>query len=162
MATFKVVISDPLTGKSEQKEVTGDAAKALLGLKIGDALKGETLDLPGKTLIVRGGSDDCGFPMRPDLPGTMRKRILITKGVGFRGELKGIRRRKTVIGNAIHAKIHQVNLAIQAEKPKKTEAKPAKKKGAKKGALAKTAEGPKEAKQQEPKKEAEKPAPETN
>lgn len=151
MATFKVVISDPLTGKSEQKEVAGDAAKALLGLKIGDVLKGEKLDLPGKTLIVRGGSDDCGFPMRPDLPGTMRKRILITKSVGFRGELKGIRRRKTVIGNIIHAKIHQVNLAIQAEKPKKAEAKPAKKKGAKKGAPAKTAE--------EPKKEAENPAP---
>lgn len=159
MATFKVVISDPLTGKSEQKEVTGDAAKALLGLKIGDALKGEKLDLPGKTLIVRGGSDDCGFPMRSDLPGTMRKRILITKSVGFRGELKGIRRRKTVVGNTIHTKIHQVNLAIQAEKPKKTEAKPAKKKGGKKDALAKTAEEPKEVQQQEQNKEAKNPAP---
>lgn len=161
MATFKVVISDPLTGKSEQKEVTGDAAKALLGLKIGEVLKGDRFDLPGKTLMVRGGSDDCGFPMRSDLPGTLRKRILVTKSVGFRGEQKGIRRRKTVIGNTIHAKIHQVNLAIQAEKPKKAETKPAKKKVAKKGSLAKTTREQKVARQPGQRAEAEKPAPET-
>ena len=126
MATFKLVISDPATGKSEQKEVTGDVAKELLGKKIGDSVKGDKFDLAGKTLIIRGGSDDCGFPMRHDLPGTLRKRILITKSVGFRGEMKGIRRRKTVIGNTIHGKIHQVNLVIKTEKkpaPKKKEAK---------------------------------------
>lgn len=139
MATFKLVISDPTTGKSEQKEVTGDTAKVLLGKKIGDTVKGDAFDLAGKTLIVRGGSDDCGFPMRADLPGTMRKRILITKSVGFRGEMKGIRRRKTVIGNTIHGKIHQVNLAVKADKVK-SEKKPDKKTAKKKEAKPKAEE----------------------
>ena len=140
MATFKLVISDPATGKSEQKEVTGDVAKELLGKKIGDSVKGDKFDLAGKTLIIRGGSDDCGFPMRHDLPGTLRKRILITKSVGFRGEMKGIRRRKTVIGNTIHGKIHQVNLVIKTEKPKTEKKLAPKKKEAKKSAAPKKTE----------------------
>lgn len=156
MATFKVVISDPATGKSEQKEVTGDAAKVLLGKKIGDTVKGDKFDLAGKTLIIRGGSDDCGFPMRHDLPGTMRKRILITKSVGFRGELKGIRRRKTVIGNTIHGKIHQVNLVIKTEKKKKAAEKTAPKKEEKKPAPKK--KEMKKAKKPAPKKAEKKPA----
>ncbi len=159
MATFKVVISDPTTGKSEQKEVTGDAAKALLGKKIGETVKGEPFELPGKTLVVRGGSDYCGFPMRSDLPGTARKRILTTKGIGFRGGLKGIRRRKTVAGNTIHSKIHQINLSIEVEKQKKTkkERKASKAKGKAKPKPAPKKEVKKEEKPAEPKKE-EKPA----
>jgi len=98
---FKVVIGDPSTGKCEQKESDDAATKALTGLKIGDTVKGELFGLPGRTLVVTGGSDDCGFPMRRDISGTLRKRILITGGVGFHASEKGQRRRKTVAGNTI-------------------------------------------------------------
>ena len=132
MATFKIVLADPSTGKCEQREVEGDAAKVLLGKKIGDTVPGDKFDLKGKTLLITGGSDYCGFPMRSDLPGTLRKRILVTKSVGFRGGLKGMRKRKTVAGNTIHPKIHQINLKIQVKK-----AAPAKQPAPKKAAPSK-------------------------
>ena len=47
MVEFKVVISDPKSGLSVQKEVKEPAAKAFLGLKIGDTVKGELIDLHG-------------------------------------------------------------------------------------------------------------------
>ncbi|MBI2145589.1 30S ribosomal protein S6e [Candidatus Woesearchaeota archaeon] len=110
MAEFKVVISDPKTGLTVQKEVKDPAAKAFLGLKIGDAVKGETIDLQGYEFEITGGSDFCGFPMRKDVLGVGRKRILAYSGVGVRKGEKGMLQRKTVCGNTIHNKIIQVNL----------------------------------------------------
>ncbi len=57
MAEFKVVISDPKTGLTVQREVKDPAAKAFLGLKIGDSIKGEAIDLQGYDFEVTGGSD---------------------------------------------------------------------------------------------------------
>ena len=158
MVTFKVVIADPTTGKCDQKEVEGEGAKALLGKKIGDSLSGDVFDLKGKSLVVTGGSDYCGFPMRHDLPGTQRKRILITKSVGFRGGFKGERRRRTVAGNTIHLKIHQVNLKVVVDKQKKASVKKEAKTDkvqAKKVVVKKVV---KQAKKESPKKEAKSPA----
>ena len=110
MAEFKVVISDPKTGLSVQREVKDPGAKAFLGLKIGDSIKGETIDLQGYEFEVTGGSDFCGFPMRKDVLGVGRKKILAYSGIGVRKQEKGMLQRKTVCGNTIHAKIAQVNL----------------------------------------------------
>ena len=110
MAEFKVVISDPKTGLSAQREVKDPAAKAFLGLKIGDTIKGETIDLQGYEFEITGGSDFCGFPMRKDVLGVGRKKILSYVGTGVRKQEKGMLQRKTVCGNTIHAKIVQVNL----------------------------------------------------
>lgn len=110
MADFKVVISDPKTGLSVQREVKDPAAKAFLGLKIGDTIKGETIDLQGYEFEISGGSDFCGFPMRKDVLGVGRKKILSYSGTGVRKADKGMLQRKTVCGNTIHAKIVQVNL----------------------------------------------------
>ncbi|MBI3037390.1 30S ribosomal protein S6e [Candidatus Woesearchaeota archaeon] len=110
MAEFKVVISDPKTGLSVQREVKDPAAKAFLGLKIGDSIKGETIDLQGYEFEITGGSDFCGFPMRKDVLGVGRKKILAYSGIGVRKQEKGMLQRKTVCGNTIHAKIAQVNL----------------------------------------------------
>lgn len=115
MAEFKVVISDPKTGLSVQREVKDPAAKAFLGLKIGDTVKGEAIDLQGYEFEVTGGSDFCGFPMRKDVLGVGRKKILSYVGTGVRKQEKGMLQRKTVCGNTIHAKIVQVNLkAVKA------------------------------------------------
>lgn len=110
MVEFKVVTSDPKTGLSVQTEVKEPAAKAFLGLKIGETIKGEVIDLQGYEFELTGGSDFCGFPMRRDVQGVGRKRILAYSGVGVRKGEKGMLQRKTVCGNTIHVKIAQINL----------------------------------------------------
>ncbi len=112
MAEFKVVISDPKTSKSVQKELKGADADALLGKKIGDKIEGKSLGFEGYEFAVTGGSDKCGFPMRKDVSGTARKRILAVSGVGLKKKAKGIKQRKTVCGNTIHEAISQINLKI--------------------------------------------------
>ena len=110
MVDFKVVISDPKTGLTVQKEIKDPASKAFMGLKIGDSVKGEPIDLQGYEFEITGGSDFCGFPMRKDVLGVGRKRILAYSGIGVKKQEKGMLQRKTVCGNTIHAKIVQVNL----------------------------------------------------
>ncbi len=115
MATFKLVISDPKTALSMQREAKDAAASRLVGLKIGDTVKGEALDLAGYEFEITGGSDYSGFPMRKDVQGPGRKRILAVKGVGVRIAGKGIKQRKTVCGNTIHERIAQVNMKVIKE-----------------------------------------------
>jgi len=109
---FKLVISDPKSGMSVQKEASDDALKGFIGLKIGDSVKGELIDLTGYEFLLTGGSDYCGFPMRKDVPGIGRKKILAFRGVGVRKLKKGILQRKTVCGNTVHAKTSQINLKV--------------------------------------------------
>jgi len=159
MAEFKLVIADPKTGKCIQKTVADQAANGFIGLKIGDALKGEVIDLTGYEFEITGGSDFCGFPMRKGIAGA-RKKVLIGRGVGFKGGRKGMRRRKTVCGEAINDKITQINLKITKHGAKKLETEAAPKEGeAPKEKPAKAEEKPKEEAKEAPKeKPAEKPA----
>ena len=119
MVDFKIVISDMKTGKTSQKEVKDDDARKFMGLKIGDKLKGDFLDIGNAEIEITGGSDYCGFPMRKDVLGVGRKRILAVGGVGIRNKEKGIKKRKTVCGNTIHAKISQINVKVLSGKPAK-------------------------------------------
>ena len=114
MVSFKIVIGTK-EGKCAQKEVQEPEAKALLGQKIGDSISGESLGFAGYEFIVTGGSDYCGFPMRKDVEGFARKRILAVQGIGLKKIAKGIRVRTTVCGNTIHPKISQVNLKVTKE-----------------------------------------------
>lgn len=133
MAEFKLVISDPKTGKTLQREVKDQSAKPFIGLKITDAIKGEAFDLTGYEFVITGGSDYCGFPMRKGIQ-TPRKRIVADGGVGFTGNHRGYKSsvyiKKTICGDIIHDKISQINLKItkQGKTPlfeeKKAEAAP--------------------------------------
>ncbi len=114
MAEFKAVIGLK-SGKCVQKEIKEDQAKPLLGMKIGDKVNGNEIGFEGYEFEITGGSDYCGFPMRKDVDGQARKRILAIGGVGLKKAGKGIRQRKTVCGNTIHAKIAQVNLKVLKE-----------------------------------------------
>lgn len=99
--------------KGKSKKVTVEDAKFLHGKKIGDKVKGEGIDMPGYEFEVTGGSDASGFPMRRDVDGTGRKKILATSGVGIRKlPRKGMRVRKLVAGNTIHAKTAQINMKV--------------------------------------------------
>ena len=109
---FKLVISDPKSGRSIQKEATPESDKELTGMKIGDSVNGDLVELPGYDLQITGGSDYCGFPMRKDVQGARRKRILSYQGVGVRKARKGMLQRKTVCGNTVYEKIAQINLKV--------------------------------------------------
>ena len=114
MADLKVVIGGA-DGKSYQKVVPEQSARKLMGMKLGDTIKGELIDLVGYELQITGGSDDTGVPMRRDVAGMGRKRILAIEGVGLKRLGKGIKQRKTVCGNTIHNKISQINLKVLKE-----------------------------------------------
>jgi len=52
-------------------------------------------------LVITGGTDATGVPMRPDLPGATRYRIILSGPPGFSPREKGERRRKMVRGKVI-------------------------------------------------------------
>ena len=114
MVSFKLVFGLK-GGRCVQKEVAEPAAKTLIGKQIGDTIQGDTLGFAGYELLITGGSDYCGFPMRKDVPGFARKKILAVKGIGIKKKAQGIRQKKTVCGNTIHPKIAQINVKVVKE-----------------------------------------------
>jgi len=129
MAKFKVIISDPETGKSNFVEVEGTRAIPLIGRKLGEIIDGAVVGLSGQKLQITGGSDKDGFPMRPNIHGGVRAAVVISEGVGFKPSQIGERKRKTIRGNIITEEIVQINMKItkapkkieKEEKPKKPE-----------------------------------------
>ena len=117
MASFKLCISDP-SGKTFQREVKDNLARPFIGLNIGETIKGDSIEINDYEFQITGGSDYCGFPMRKGILG-LRKKIIIYGGVGFRGDAKGIKRRKTVCGHKIHERISQINLKVTKQGSKK-------------------------------------------
>src|SRR3989337_3706911 len=99
MGEFKAVIADPKSGKAYKRDITGHYANALIGKKIGEELDGLYVGLPGYKLQITGGSDKDGFPMRHDLPGPRRKRLLLSGGVGFHPLPPGVREEETGPGD---------------------------------------------------------------
>jgi len=115
---FKIVVSEPKSRKAWQIEKD---APSLIGKKIGDKFDGSLIGLSGFTLQITGGSDKDGFPMRPDLEGSIRKKALLTRGIGFKGfkkikkkryKRKGMRKRKYIRGNMVSEDIAQVNCKV--------------------------------------------------
>lgn len=99
-------------GKMYQTPVTGHHANSLIGKRIGDVVDGIFVGLPGYKLEISGGSDKDGFPMRKDLPGPRRKKLLMSKSVGFNSKKSGLRRRKNVRGNTISPDTLQINMKV--------------------------------------------------
>jgi small subunit ribosomal protein S6e len=129
MAKFKLVVSDPDTGKSSSYDVEGSQAQSLIGKKVGEVVDGAIVKMPGSRIQVTGGSSKDGTPIRPSVHGGVRASIVLGGGVGFHPKKSGERRRKMVHGNTITEDIFQINLKV-VEKPKKKpkkSRKPAKK-----------------------------------
>jgi small subunit ribosomal protein S6e len=99
---FKLVISDPEEGKAIQYELDDAKTNALVGKSVGDIVEGDVLGLPGYKLKITGGSDASGFPIRPDVHGSGKKRILIKGPPGFKSNRKGMAKRKTVRGRELN------------------------------------------------------------
>ncbi len=130
MAKFKIILSDPDNGTSQIIDLEGARAVPLVGRKLGETLDGAAIGLGGHKLKITGGSDIDGFPMRPDIHGGVKAKIILTKGLGFHSKKQGDRRRKTVRGCVITEEIVQINMKI-AEKPRTAEHKPPEKAQAK-------------------------------
>ena len=112
MVEFKLNIGDPKSKKTLKKEVKDSEADIFLKKKIGDKITGEGFGHPGYEFEITGGSDYTGTPMRRDVIGTARKRILIVKGIGIRKNRAGRKVRRTLAGNTIYSKTAQINLKV--------------------------------------------------
>ncbi len=83
------------------------------GMQIGDTIKGGLIGFPNYEFEITGGSDASGFPMRKDVHGPVKKRILVSKrGIGYKPRRKGEKRRKTVRGSEITFDMTLINLKI--------------------------------------------------
>jgi small subunit ribosomal protein S6e len=129
MAKFKLIISDPATGKSSASEIEGARAQALVGRSLGETIDGSTLGLGSSRILISGGCDKNGIPMRQDVHGGVKKYIVLSGGPGFRRTRHGERRRKLVRGRTITDETYQINFTLtkaQAPEAKKpSEIKPA-------------------------------------
>jgi small subunit ribosomal protein S6e len=123
LAKFKLIVSDPETGKSQSMELEETNAVPLIGRKLGETIDGVILKMSGHKLKITGGSDKDGFPMRPNIHGGVRVGAIVSKGVGFHPTRKGERKRKTLRGNVITESIVQVNMKIVAKPKSKKEKK---------------------------------------
>ena len=112
MVEYKLNIGDAKSKKTLKKDVKDAEAEVFQGKKIGDTIKGDLFGLNGYELTITGGSDSAGFPMRRDVMGGSRKKILIVKGTGLRKNEAGRKVRRTVAGNTITAKTVQINLKV--------------------------------------------------
>ena len=115
MTNFKLTISD-IKGKSITKELKDSDANPLLGLQLGNETDASVVGMTGK-LKLTGGSDKSGVPMRNDIHGAARNRVLLSKGVGLQDAEIGQRKRKLMRGNTISEEIYQINCRFDGELP---------------------------------------------
>ena len=112
MAEFKVVIADPETGGTFQREVDGQDANRFRGRELGDEVGGDAVGLSDHTVEITGGSDETGRPMREDVSGTRLKELLLEGGVGFKPSREGERKRITVRGREVDDDVAQINVSV--------------------------------------------------
>ncbi len=109
MPGINLVIGDT-KGKSYSKKLEDNSS--LAGRKLGETIKGELVGLSGYEFKITGGSNDAGFPMRPEINLAGKKKIYARKGIGIKTKHKGNFTRKTVAGNSVYQKTSQLNLAV--------------------------------------------------
>ncbi|MBR4504261.1 MAG: 30S ribosomal protein S6e [Candidatus Methanomethylophilaceae archaeon] len=112
MVDYKVVVNDVKTGKSYNVAVTGNHAASLTRMSLGDVIDGVFVGLPGYKLKITGGSDKTGTPMRSDLPGNRKVKLLISDSLGFHERYHGERKRTAICGRVISESISQINMKV--------------------------------------------------
>ncbi|MFX0028934.1 MAG: eS6 family ribosomal protein [Candidatus Hermodarchaeota archaeon] len=101
-------------GKGLSKLIEIDEKKFRFeGMRIGDSINGGLIGFPNYEFEITGGSDSSGFPMRKDVHGPVKKRILVSKrGIGYKPRRKGEKRRKMVRGNEVTSDMTLINLKV--------------------------------------------------
>ncbi|MCE4609802.1 MAG: 30S ribosomal protein S6e [Desulfurococcales archaeon] len=116
--------AEAFRAKAWQIAVPEDVAIKLAGLQIGETFDGSLIGMEGLRFKIRGGSDASGFPMHPGVPGSGKKKVLLSGPPGYRPRRKGERKRKTVRGRVIpdprgerrKTALAQLNVVIYYEK----------------------------------------------
>lgn len=142
LAKFKLIISDPATGKSAASEVEGARAQALIGRSLGETIDGSSLGIAPGRILISGGCDKNGIPMRADVHGGVKKYVVLSSGTGFRPTRHGERRRKLVRGRTITDETYQINFTTKKEMEPEQ----------RRPAVAKPVEAPKPVKERPPEK----------
>jgi small subunit ribosomal protein S6e len=114
MAEFKVVVSDPKTGRAYNVDASGGAAGAIVGKSIGDEIDAGSLGLAGYKIRITGASDRTGIAAKKGIPGAGKKKHLLAGGIGFHPVMDGERRRKTVRASEITQDFVQINALVTA------------------------------------------------
>ena len=109
---FKINISDK--GKTLKIE---SESEVIVGKKIGETIQGKDIspDLEGYELEITGTSDLSGFPGQKGLEGAGYHRKLLTKGFSMHDKKKGLRLKKTLRGEEISVKTHQINTIVKKQ-----------------------------------------------
>jgi small subunit ribosomal protein S6e len=115
MAKFKLIISDPATGKATTSELEGARAQALVGRSLGETIDGSALGIYSGRILISGGCDKNGIPMRGDVHGGVKKYIVLSAGPGFRPKRHGERKRKLIRGRIITEETYQINFTVRKE-----------------------------------------------
>lgn len=123
MPKFKLVISDVGTGKSQTLEIDDVKGQVMIGRRIGDTVDGSVVDMKGRKLLITGGSDKDGFPMRRNIHGGIRIGVILSDGPGFHPKNRGERKRKKVRGDTITEDISQINMKVLRTPKKETKTK---------------------------------------
>ncbi len=106
------VLAEVFRAKCFQVVVDGPRAAAFVGKRIGEHVDASVVGIPGKRLLITGGTDSSGFPMIPGLPGPAKRALLLSSPPGFHPRSEGERRRKIVRGDTISEEIVQVNTKL--------------------------------------------------
>jgi len=115
---FKINVSH--NGKTYKVETESEF---LVGKNIGETVEGNQIDenLKGYELEISGTSDLSGIPGFKGLEGPGYHRELLTLGKGMKDRRKGMRLRKTLRGEEISLKTHQINMKVIKEGENKFE-----------------------------------------
>lgn len=97
--------------KSFQLSIDQSKLNNLIGSKIGDSVELVVSGLNFK-LKITGGSDNSGFPMRFDVPGGAKRKLLLSGPPGYHPKEDGMRKKKTVRGNMVTPEVVQINTVI--------------------------------------------------
>jgi len=112
-----LIVSDPETGDTQKVEIEDARMNAIVGRRIGEVMDGTVANLSGHRIELTGGCDKDGIPMRPDVHGGVKARIILSGGVGYKPKNPGERRRVVVRGNTVTADTIFLNFKI-VDKPK--------------------------------------------
>ncbi len=119
------IVSDPATGTSQRVEIEDAQLRPLVGTRIGMTIDGAIAGMQGYKLKLTGGTGKDGIPMRPDVHGSAKARIVLSGGVGYKPKDKGMQKRKVVRGNTVSQETTFLNFSIvEAPKSKKKAPKP--------------------------------------
>ncbi|MEM2974186.1 MAG: 30S ribosomal protein S6e [Candidatus Micrarchaeia archaeon] len=113
---MKIVIGEPKTGKSYQLELVKEKEGLIIGKHIGDELDGSLIGIAGYKFVITGGSDKNGFPMKADIRGAAKKRVLLRKGFGLR-KGKASAMKKMVRGGIVSDETAQLNVKVLEQGP---------------------------------------------